>query len=78
MSFLATVPSVGFPAVVCIVRIYSHVVSIQLFLFGNRFQEAVCPVFRNITFVKAFVVDGVLFSPVINVVLDTLLYESPR
>lgn len=65
MSFLATVSSMGFPAVVCIVKIYSHIVSIQLFLFGNRFQEAVCPVFRSITFVKAFVVDGVLFSPVL-------------
>ena len=40
------------------VRLCEYAVSIQLlvvfFLFGNRSQEAVCPVFGNIAFVKAF------------------------
>ena len=42
-------------------------VSIQLVVvfpwFGNRSQEAVCPVFGNIAFVEAFLVNNVQLSP---------------
>ena len=45
------------------------VVSVQLVVvlpcFGNRFQKAVCPVFRNIAFVGTFLVDTVQLSPVL-------------
>ena len=44
-------------------------VSIQLVVvfpwFGNRSQEAVCPVFGNIAFVEAFLVNSVQLSPVL-------------
>ena len=33
--------------------------------FGNRSQEAVCPVFGNIVFVEAFLVNSVQPSPVL-------------
>ena len=33
--------------------------------FGNRSQEAVCPVFGNITIVEAFLVNSVQLSPVL-------------
>ena len=44
-------------------------VSIELVMvfpwFGNRSQEAVCPVFGNIVFVEAFLVNSVQLSPVL-------------
>ena len=44
-------------------------VSIQLVVvfpwFGNRSQEAVCPVFGNIVFVEAFLVNSVQLSSVL-------------
>ena len=44
-------------------------ISIQLVVvlpwFGNRFQKAVCPVFRNIAFVGTFLVHTVQLSPVL-------------
>ena len=33
--------------------------------FGNRSQEAACPVFGNIAFVKAFLVNSVQLKPVL-------------
>ena len=43
-------------------------VSIQLVVvfpwFGNRSQEAACPILGNIAFVQAFLVDSVQLSPV--------------
>ena len=44
-------------------------VSIQLVVvfpwFGNWSEEAVCPVFGNIAFVEAFLVNSVQLSPVL-------------
>ena len=39
-------------------------VAVSILWFGNRSQEAVCPVFENIAFVKAFLVDSVQLGPV--------------
>ena len=56
-------------------------VSIQLVAvfpwFGNRSQEAACPVFGNITFVEAFLVNSVQLSPILFYqVLDILFCLS--